>query len=90
MAQFSDLLNDMRGWESVLKKRRSLRGLKELLTVGRSHIRPALPQVIVLSVSALTDPDSLDMRLLAIRSLARGYSVRCFLCLGCDDTKSRR
>lgn len=45
MAQFSDLLNDAKSWQLVAEKRRSLKGLEELLRIGKSHTRTALPQV---------------------------------------------
>ncbi len=43
MSDLSYLLNDVR--QSVAEKRRSLKGIEELLRLGKSHVRAALPQV---------------------------------------------
>ena len=45
MALFSDLLNDTRGWHLSVEKVRALRGIEELLSMGKSYVRSALPQV---------------------------------------------
>lgn len=45
MANFSDVLNDLRGWQSVAEKRRALKGIEEMLRIGRSYVSSALPQV---------------------------------------------
>lgn len=45
MFHFSDLLNDMQGWHSPAEKRRTLKGIEEMLRVGKGYIRSALPQV---------------------------------------------
>lgn len=45
MFHFSDVLNDTQGWHSAAEKRRTLKGIEEMLRVGKGYIRSALPQV---------------------------------------------
>lgn len=68
MAHFSDLLNDARGWQTTVEKCRSLKGLEELLRVGRSYIRTALPQVARIHLNYVRSANLLDMCVYAIRT----------------------
>jgi hypothetical protein len=45
MSHFSDILNDNRGGLPNVEKRRVLRAVVEMLRIGKSSIRSALPQV---------------------------------------------
>jgi serine/threonine-protein kinase ATR len=45
VAYFSDVLNDARSSQTHLDKIRSLRGLEEMLKIGRIHVAGAIPQV---------------------------------------------
>jgi hypothetical protein len=58
IAYFAELVNDVAGWQSTAEKRRALRGLEEMLRMGKSYIRSALPQVSKhsqLSIISLTE-----------------------------------
>ena len=45
VVHFSNLLNDAQGWQSPPEKRRVLKGIEEMLRVGKGYVRSALPQV---------------------------------------------
>lgn len=45
LAHFSDFINEFRGWQPTAEKIRCLRGIEEMINVGKSHINAALPQV---------------------------------------------
>ncbi|KFY60649.1 hypothetical protein V496_05277 [Pseudogymnoascus sp. VKM F-4515 (FW-2607)] len=55
MSHFSELVNDTRIWQSPNEKKRSLRGIEELVKVGKSHTRSALPQIHACLQSALSN-----------------------------------
>ncbi|KFY81056.1 hypothetical protein V499_00169 [Pseudogymnoascus sp. VKM F-103] len=55
MSHFSELVNDTRVWQSPNEKKRSLRGIEELVKVGKSHTRSALPQIHACLQSALSN-----------------------------------
>lgn len=57
MSHFSDLLNDTRTWQSATEKRRSLKGIEEMIKVGKSHVRSALPQIYACLQSALSNDE---------------------------------
>ncbi|KAI9731830.1 MAG: serine/threonine-protein kinase M1 [Claussenomyces sp. TS43310] len=55
MSGFSDLLNDLRGWQPAAEKCRALKGIEEMLQIGKSHTRSALPQICACLQSALAN-----------------------------------
>jgi serine/threonine-protein kinase ATR len=57
MSHFSDLLNDARTWQSSTEKRRALKGIEEMIKVGKSHVRSALPQIYACLQSALSNDE---------------------------------
>ncbi|KAG5518296.1 hypothetical protein PMAC_003092 [Pneumocystis sp. 'macacae'] len=56
VAQFTDLINDVRGKNSVFQKLRYLSGIEELVKLAGSSISNAIPQVSACLQSALLDP----------------------------------
>lgn len=54
MSHFSDVLNDALTWQSSTEKIRCLRAIQEMVTLGKSYIKPALPQVYACLQSALS------------------------------------
>lgn len=57
MSHFSDLLNDTRTWQSSIEKRRALKGIEEMIKVGKRHVRSALPQIYACLQSALSNDE---------------------------------
>ncbi len=57
MSHFSDVLNDANTWQSSTEKIRCLRAVEEMVTVGRSHVHSALPQIYACLQSALTNEE---------------------------------
>ncbi|CCJ28861.1 unnamed protein product [Pneumocystis jirovecii] len=56
VAQFTDLINDVRGKNSVSQKLRYLSGIEELVKLSGNSISNAIPQVSACLQSALLDP----------------------------------
>ncbi|KAG4305883.1 hypothetical protein PORY_000793 [Pneumocystis oryctolagi] len=56
VAQFTDLINDVRGKNSVPQKLRYLSGIEELVKLSGSSISSAIPQISACLQSALLDP----------------------------------
>ncbi|KAI9826145.1 MAG: serine/threonine-protein kinase M1 [Thelocarpon impressellum] len=53
MAQFSDVVNDIRVQQPYLEKKRCLRGVEEMIKLGKGHTSNALPQICACLQSAL-------------------------------------
>ena len=45
ITQFSDVVYDMRGRQPILEKRRNIRAIEEMITLGNMGVSSALPQV---------------------------------------------
>jgi hypothetical protein len=45
MIHFLNFLNDTQGLQCAAEKRRVLKGIEEMLRVGKGYVRSALPQV---------------------------------------------
>ncbi|KAG5438013.1 hypothetical protein PCANB_000360 [Pneumocystis canis] len=56
VAEFTDLINDVRGKNSVPEKLRYLSGIEELVKLSGSSISSAIPQISACLQSALLDP----------------------------------
>lgn len=56
VAQFTDLINDVKGKNSISEKLRYLVGIEELVKLAGSSISSAIPQISACLQSALSDP----------------------------------
>jgi serine/threonine-protein kinase ATR len=48
MAHFSDFINNTQGWHSTSEKKLCLKGIEEMICVGKRNIFAGLPQVSAL------------------------------------------
>ncbi|KAI9820333.1 MAG: serine/threonine-protein kinase M1 [Pycnora praestabilis] len=53
MGEFSETINGVRGPQSTFEKKRCLRGIEEMIKIGKSHVSNALPQICACLQSAI-------------------------------------
>ena len=67
MALLADTINDGKGPQPILEKKRCLKGIREMLSIAKSHVGNGLPQV------RLRNPDHMSLTYISERSV-RAYA----------------
>ena len=66
MAILADCINDGKGPQPVLEKKRCLRAIGEMIKLAKAHVSNGLPQVSFVQINWPWLKAIIDMRLLAV------------------------
>jgi serine/threonine-protein kinase ATR len=92
MARFSEVVNDVQNQYSVIEKIRCIKGVEEMIKIGKKAIKVARPQVssIARLETLFAHTSALGLRMFASCSSSERAPVGCILRLATDAYKPRR
>jgi hypothetical protein len=93
MARFSEVVNDIQNQYFVIEKIRCIKGIEEMVKIGKNVIKVARPQVRAKTSTPffLTDlTNATGVCLSTISTGSEGASIGRFFCLGKNASQSRR